>query len=164
MEEAIALAKKALYEGEFPVGCVIISGNKIVATGSRKGTLDGAVNETDHAEIVALRNLSELDRNNESERSGMALYVTMEPCLMCFGAILLSGIGTVVYAYEDVMGGGTKIDLKSLPPLYSNRKISVVSGILRNSSLQIFKTFFSSPSNSYWKGSLLAGYTLSRKD
>jgi tRNA(adenine34) deaminase len=164
MEEAITLAKKALYEGEFPVGCVIVSGNKIVATGSRKGTLDGSANETDHAEIIALRNLSEIDDNYVSGRRSMTLYVTMEPCLMCFGAILLAGIGTVVYAYEDVMGGGTTIDLKSLPPLYSERKLSVISSILRNKSLLIFKAYFSNPANTYWKGSLLSEYTLSQKD
>jgi tRNA(adenine34) deaminase len=163
MREAIALAKKALFEGEFPVGCIIVSGNKIVARGSRKGTLDGTANETDHAEIIALRDLAKKDSDNKLERRDMTLYVTMEPCLMCFGAILLSGIGTVVYAYEDAMGGGTKIDLKSLPPLYSGRNISIISGILRNKSLEIFKTYFSNPENSYWKGSLLAGYTLSQK-
>ncbi len=88
----------------------------------------------------------------------------MEPCLMCFGAILLSGIGEIVYAYEDVMGGGTKSDLKSLPPLYRDRKISVISGVLRSKSLEIFKAYFSNPSNFYWRGSLLADYTLAQKE
>jgi tRNA(adenine34) deaminase len=164
MKEAVALAEIALKEGEFPVGCVIVSENKIISKGSRKGTLAGAANETEHAEIIALRNLSETDCNNESDRSKMTIYSTMEPCLMCFGAILLSGIGEMVYAYEDVMGGGTKIDLESLSPLYRSRKISVISGVLRSRSLEIFKTYFYNPSNSYWRGSLLADYTLAEKD
>jgi tRNA(adenine34) deaminase len=163
MNEAIALAEIALKEGEFPVGCVIVFENKVIASGSRKGTLAGTVNETDHAEIIALRNLSDAGVNNDIDRSGMTLFSTMEPCLMCFSAILLSGIGTVVYAYEDVMGGGTKIDLKSLPPLYRNKQLSVIPGILREKSLRIFHSFFSNPSNSYWKGSLLAEYTLVQK-
>jgi tRNA(adenine34) deaminase len=84
----------------------------------------------------------------------------MEPCLMCLGALLLNGIGEVVYAYEDVMGGGTGIDLAGLTPLYQDRKISIVPHILRQESLDLFRTFFKNPENSYWEGSLLAKYTL----
>jgi tRNA(adenine34) deaminase len=163
MREALGLAGIALKEGEFPVGCVLVFKNKILATGSRKGTLAGTANEVDHAEFIALRNLSDIDSNKDIDRNEITLYSTMEPCLMCFGAILLSGIGRIVYAFEDVMGGGTKIDLKSLSPLYRERKIFVISGILRNKSLEIFKAYFSNPSNSYWKGSLLADYTLAQK-
>lgn len=163
MKEAIALAKKALSEGEFPVGCVIVFNNKIIATGSRRGTLAGASNEIDHAEIIALRNLSGTDGLNEINRWEITLYCTMEPCLMCFGAILLAGIGKVVYSYEDVMGGGTGCDIKNLSPLYRNSRITIVPGILRNESLDIFRAYFSNPVNSYWKGSLLADYTLSQK-
>ncbi|MBU1181693.1 MAG: nucleoside deaminase, partial [Proteobacteria bacterium] len=89
---------------------------------------------------------------------------TMEPCLMCFGAILLSGIGKIVYAYEDVMGGGTGCGIDSLSPLYKNSPVKIIPGILRKESLEIFKAYFSNPSNSYCKGSLLADYTLSQKD
>ena len=162
MKEALALAEKALSDGEFPVGCVIVAESKVIASGSREGTLAGALNETEHAEMIALRNLDQTTGLNNTGRQDMTLYCTMEPCLMCFGAILLSGIGTVVYAYEDVMGGGTKLDLKTLSPLYSSRKIPVISGILRNKSLEIFRAYFSNPSNSYWKGSLLAEYTLAQ--
>lgn len=164
MKEALGLAETALKEGEFPVGCVLVCKNRILATGSRKGTLGATANEVDHAEIIALRNLSDTESNNDIDRSEITLYSTMEPCLMCFGAILLSGIGKIVYAYEDVMGGGTKSDLKSLSPLYRDRKISIISGILRNKSLEIFKVYFSNPSNSYWRSSLLANYTLAQKD
>lgn len=164
MKEAVALAEIALKEGEFPVGCVIVFENEIIASGSRKCTLAGAVNETDHAEIIALRNLPATGIKDDIDRSRMTLFSTMEPCLMCFAAILLSGIGTVVYAYEDVMGGGTEIDLKSLPPLYRNRQVAVIPGILRKKSLEIFKAYFSNPSNSYWKGSLLADYTIGQRD
>ncbi len=97
-----------------------------------------------------------------ADRSEFTLFCTMEPCLMCFGAILLSGIGKIVYAYEDIMGGGTRCDLTKLPPLYKNRQISIVPNILREESLELFKTFFANPENNYWKGSLLAEYTLSQ--
>ena len=86
----------------------------------------------------------------------------MEPCLMCFGALLIAGIGEIVYAYEDVMGGGTHCDLSQLPKLYSSNPASIVPGIMRAESLALFKTFFSSPDNAYWKNSQLAAYTLAQ--
>jgi len=164
MREALALAEAALKEGEFPVGSVLVYKNKILATGARKGTAEGFANEVDHAEIMALRNLAGRKECNEINRQAITLYCTMEPCLMCFGAILLSGIGKIVYAYEDVMGGGAGCDIEHLSPLYRNSLIEIIPGILRKESLDIFKAYFSNPSNSYWKGSLLADYTLAQKD
>ena len=82
---------------------------------------------------------------------------------MCFGAILISGIGRIVFAYEDVMGGGTRCDLSSLAPLYRERDIDIMADVLRGESLTLFKRFFSDPRNTYWKGSLLARYTLAQK-
>lgn len=162
MKEALSLAKTALEEGEFPVGCIIVYKDKIIATGKREGTAKSVSNEVDHAEIMALRNLAEKKSINEADKQDSTIYCTMEPCLMCFGAILLSGIGKIVYAYEDVMGGGTSCDTNNLAPLYKNRRISIYSGILRQESLDIFKKYFNNPSNIYWKGSLLASYTLSQ--
>lgn len=164
MREALSLAEAALKEGEFPVGCVLVCKNRILATGSRKGTLGMTANEVDHAEIIALRNLAGRKEFDGINRQEITIYSTMEPCLMCFGATLLSGIGKIVYAYEDVMGGGAGCDIKSLSPLYRNRLIEIIPGILRKESLAIFKVYFSNTSNSYWKGSLLADYTLAQKD
>jgi tRNA(adenine34) deaminase len=86
----------------------------------------------------------------------------MEPCLMCFGAILISGIHRIVYAYEDVMGGGTGCDLSRLPALYSGTPVEIVPHLMRDRSLALFKTFFSRPDNLYWKHSALADYTLAQ--
>jgi tRNA(adenine34) deaminase len=120
------------------------------------GTTGPGTNELDHAEIMALRKLEGL----HSDPSKMTLYATMEPCLMCFGAILIHRIGEVVYAYEDVMGGGTGCALTKMPALYRDGNIAIISNVLREKSLGLFKEFFSNPENSYWKGSLLAEYTL----
>jgi len=158
MREALKEAQNALSCGEFPVGCVVVNDNRIIATGSRSGTAEGSTNEIDHAEMVALGRLDSLKK--PLNRDGITIYSTMEPCLMCFGAILIHGIGNIVYAYEDVMGGGTCCDIGRLPQLYRNSKIRIVSNVLRNESLDLFKKFFSDPENEYWKGSLLAKYTL----
>jgi len=115
-------------------------------------------NEIDHAEMIALKCLADMDINTDKKE--MVLFTTMEPCLMCLGALILNGISEVVYAYEDVMGGGTGCNLAGFTPLYRNQKISIVPHILRQQSLELFKAFFRNPENSYWKGSLLAEYTL----
>jgi len=160
MDKALIEARKALDQGEFPVGCVIVQGSRVIATGARQGTTGGAINETDHAEMVALRRLDSL--GPDVPRGGLTLYCTMEPCLMCYGAILIAGIGTVVWAYEDAMGGGTACDLSSLPPLYRDRRITIASHVLREKSLALFKAFFQNPANRYWEGSFLAEYTLAQ--
>jgi len=158
MKKALDLAKKALDAGEFPVGCVLVHQNRILATGARKGTMGNFPNEIDHAEMVALNRLTNMDINTNKKK--IVLFTTMEPCLMCLGASILSGISEIVYAYEDVMGGGINCDLSKLPPLYTKHTISIVPNILRQNSLELFKAFFNTPENSYWKGSLLAEYTL----
>lgn len=160
MRKALGQAKRALAAGEFPVGCVLVYQNKILVTGTRQGTLGNRRNELDHAEIVALRRLIAIDESIDHGR--ITIFCTMEPCLMCFGALILAGIGKIVYAYEDAMGGGSECDLTRLKPLYKNSSIEVVRSILRNESLQLFKAYFSDPANHYWKGSLLAQYTLSQ--
>ena len=159
MEKALVLAENALSQGEFPVGCVIVYNDEVIVDGFREGTADGGDNEIDHAEIVALRHLYELDLNID-DKNKISIFSTLEPCLMCYGAILLSGIGEIVYAYEDVMGGGTGCNLKVLSPLYAEHQITIMPNTLRDKSLRIFKYFFSTPDNNYWRGSLLEKYTL----
>jgi tRNA(adenine34) deaminase len=158
MQKALDQAKSAFHAGEFPVGCVMVFQNKVLIDGYRQGTRTDSPNEIDHAEMVALRRFTNLDK--DIDPSEITLFCTLEPCLMCFGAILLSGIGKIVYAYEDVMGGGTRCDLKKLPPLYKNRNISIIPNILRKESLELLKAYFQDPQNAYWKGSLLAKHTL----
>ena len=158
MRKALEQAKQALAAGEFPVGCVLIYQDKILVSGARRGSIAGDRNEIDHAEIVALRRLSDL--GDTVDHSQITAFSTMEPCLMCYSALILAGIGKIVYAYEDVMGGGTGCELSRLPPLYQDSPLKVVPGVLRAESLKLFKDFFADPSNDYLKHSLLAEYTL----
>jgi tRNA(adenine34) deaminase len=160
MKEALCLAEKALAENEFPVGCVIVCGDEVLAKGFRKNSRGIFVNEIDHAEMTALRQLAGQYKTVDKNR--IRLYATMEPCLMCFGAILISGIRHIVYAYEDVMGGATSCDLSGLSPLYSGHPVQIIPHVLRDESLNLFKTFFKNPKNDYWRDSLLARYTMER--
>jgi tRNA(adenine34) deaminase len=161
MRKALEQAEQALAAGEFPVGCVLVYRDKILATGARKGTVGVIRNQIDHAEMVALRRLTELE--DQLDRSRITAFVNMEPCLMCYSALIISGIGRIVYAYEDVMGGGTGCDLSCLNPLYKNSPVNVIPGVSRSASLKMFKTYFADPSNHYLRQSLLAEYTLRQK-
>ncbi len=158
MEQALEEAGKALSRGEFPVGCVIVVKDQVMARGSRRKTKGTCASEIHHAEMIALERFSGLEHNDPYGQT--SLYVTLEPCLMCYGALLLSGIREIVYAYEDVMGGGTACDLTRLSPLYRRRPVALVPNVLRKESLSLLKTYFQNPRNRYWEESLLARYTL----
>ena len=158
MKKALGEAQTALAAGEFPVGCVIVHDQNIMVTGARKGTTGDTPNEVDHAEMIALRKL--IDLKTKVNFNEIILFSTLEPCLMCFGALMISGIGKIVFAYEDALGGGCQCDLKKLPPLYKDCRIEIIPDILRSESLRLLKTYFSQPKNTYLKDSYLATYTL----
>ena len=160
MKKALELAQDALDKGEFPVGCVLVHREEVLVTGARTGTVGDGKNELDHAEMVALRRLIDLDE--PINHGDLTIFCTMEPCLMCYAALILAVIGKIVYAYEDVMGGGISCELSRLKPLYQNSTIAVVADVLRTESLQLFQAYFSNPVNNYWKNSLLAEYTLAQ--
>jgi tRNA(adenine34) deaminase len=158
MKKALEEARAALDAGEFPVGCVMVHGNKILVSGARRGTTGDHPNEVDHAEMVALRRLFRL--NPKINLREVSVFSTLEPCLMCFGALMISGIGRLVFAYEDAMGGGTRCDTANMTPLYQSNQMKIIPGILRNESLKLLKIFFSEPQNKYLRDSYLATYTL----
>ena len=160
MALALAEARQALDRNEFPVGCVIVYAGEVVATGARQHS-SGRVNELDHAELVALRAL--FDTAPELDLTAVTVYSTMEPCLMCYATLVVNNVGTVVYGYEDVMGGGTRLALPSLAPLYADRRIAVVDRVLRPQCLELFQRFFRSGANGYLHDSLLARYTLDQQ-
>ena len=158
MMEALKEARAAYDAGEFPVGCILTYEDDILVSGRRSGTTGDNINETDHAEMIALRRLARI--NTAIDNRKITLFSTLEPCLMCYGAIILSRIEKIVYAFEDVMGGGTGCDRTTLNPLYQNARISIVPNVMRSESLKLLKNYFSNPEINYWNGSLLAKYTL----
>ncbi len=158
MQKALALARQALDQQEFPVGCILVYEDRVIAQGERTGTRQQVPSELDHAEIVALRQLESI--NEPIDRKKITLYATLEPCLMCFGALLIAGIGALVYAYEDAMGGGTACEHAQMPELYHNNRPNIIPGVCRKESLSLFKAFFANPRINYWRGSYLARYTL----
>jgi len=160
MEMALGEARLALARGEFPVGCVIVDDGGMLVSGGRQNSAQG--NELDHAEIVALRRLT-AEHSHKVGQEHLVLYSTMEPCLMCFSTLILNNVHTIVYGYEDVMGGGTNLVLHNLKPLYAAMQVEIVPAVLRQECLQLFKGFFQDNANGYWHDSLLARYTLEQE-
>lgn len=160
MHIALEHAEEALELGEFPVGAIFVYEDRILATGKRAHTREQkeVVNEIDHAEIIALRSLFQTPL--DIPMAEIVVYSTMEPCLMCYSTMILNGIRKIVYAYEDVMGGGTNLPLAQLSPLYQEMEIEIIPYVLRQESLDLFKKFFTNPENTYWKDSLLSHHTL----
>ncbi|MCI5150600.1 MAG: nucleoside deaminase [Candidatus Electrothrix sp. MAN1_4] len=158
MRQALNQARLALEAGEFPVGCVLVRENKVIQRGRRCNSEGRESNEIDHAEMVTLRAL--LAEQPGIDCRGITVYSTMEPCLMCYTTLLLSGVHRFVWAYEDIMGGGTNLPLQQLAPLYRDmqNQVELVPNILRQESLRLFGQFFQN--SSYWQDSLLAEYTL----
>ncbi|MEJ2058522.1 MAG: nucleoside deaminase [Desulfofustis sp.] len=157
MKLALKEAENAFQAGEFPVGCLFVHEGRVVAAGGRKNSGIGG-NEFDHAENVALRTLLEIDPGLDF--STVTVYSTMEPCLMCFTTLILNGFRTIVYGFEDVMGGGSRLELERLPPLYSSMEITIVPGICRRACLDLFQRYFKDEKNEYWRDSALSIYTL----
>ncbi|MCI5132193.1 MAG: nucleoside deaminase, partial [Candidatus Electrothrix sp. EH2] len=156
--QALDQARLALEDGEFPVGCVLVQDNEIIRSGRRRNSEGAGSNEIDHAEMVTLRSL--LAEHPGRDYQGITVYSTMEPCLMCYTTLLLSGVRRFVWAYEDVMGGGTDLPLDRLAPLYRDMQaeVELVPDILRQESLCLFGQFFQK--YSYWQDSMIAEYTL----
>ena len=109
MDAALDEARAALAADEFPVGCVFVADGAIVARGHRENSGEDGRNEIDHAEVLTLRHLLAL--RPAIDPGAVTVYSTMEPCLMCYSTLLLSGVRRFVWAYEDVMGGGTNLPL-----------------------------------------------------
>jgi tRNA(adenine34) deaminase len=116
MQRAIELALLAEQEGNLPVGAVIALNGKVIAEG-RSRIWVPKFDATRHAEMEALRAIPSVLWSSARE---MRLYTTLEPCLMCFGSILLHGIGSVVFGSSDHYGGASSV-LSHLPTYFKER-------------------------------------------
>lgn len=138
MELALAEARASAEKGEVPVGCVIVLGERVVA---RAGNCSiSACDPSAHAEIVALRAAAK-DLGNY-RLSGATVYVTVEPCAMCAGAMIQARIAKLVYGCDDPKGGAVHscFEIFSHPAL--NHRIEVVGGVLANECARTMQAFF----------------------
>lgn len=137
MEQALLLAREAARAGEVPVGCVIVRGGEIVGRGRNRREEKQAT--CSHAEMEAIR---EANRALGSWRlEDCTLYVTLEPCPMCAGAIMNARIPRIVYGAKDAVNGccGSAIDLFLLP---CSQKPEIVQGVLEPECAALMSGFF----------------------
>lgn len=138
MRHALREAEAAYAEGEVPIGCVIVKEGKIVARG--RNSMETLRDPTAHAEILAIGAASGALENWRLD--GCTLYVTLEPCPMCAGAILNGRVARVVYGANDKRLGalGSAYDILKDNPI--NRVVETVPGILGEECLELIKSFF----------------------
>ena len=137
MRRALEEAHRARDAGEVPVGAVVVFEGAVVGTGFNRPI--GAQDPTAHAEIVALGAAGQALGNYRL--SGATLYATLEPCLMCVGAIVHARVGTVVYGVLDPKGGAVRSVL-DVGALSLNHRFEVVEGVLADECREILQGFF----------------------
>ena len=138
MKEALKQAKKAYDINEVPIGCVITLDDKIIARGYNKREKDNL--STNHAEIITINKACK--KLNSWRLEDCTLYVTLEPCVMCAGAIIQSRIKRVVYGAVDYRFGAHQ-SITNLFDIQLNHKVEVESGILQEECSKIITDFFS---------------------
>ncbi len=138
MKRALVQAARAEALGEVPIGAVVVRDGAVIARGfnRREGQNDPAA----HAELIAIRRAAR--KTGNWRLTGSTLYVTLEPCLMCMGAIILARIDRVVFGCLDPKGGaaGSLYDLSNDRRL--NHRVEITSGVLRGECSGILSAFF----------------------
>jgi tRNA(adenine34) deaminase len=140
MEEALRCAQRALEAGEVPIGAVVVHRGGIVGRGWNRNITDS--DPTAHAEIVALREAGATVGNHRL--GDCNLFVTIEPCAMCAGAMVHARIGRLVYGADDPKAGAVRSMMQILNHPQLNHKIEVQGGVLAGRSAELLQAFFRS--------------------
>jgi tRNA(adenine34) deaminase len=138
MREAIAEAREAERRGEVPVGAVAVRGGECVARAGNRTIAE--CDPTAHAEIVALRAATRAAKNHRLD--GVTLYVTVEPCAMCAGAIVQARVDRVVYGADDPKGGAFRSCFAVLTSPMVNYRVEVMPGVLAEECAGLLRGFF----------------------
>jgi tRNA(adenine34) deaminase len=138
MREALTLARQAAALGEVPVGAVVVAGGEVIGRGFNRREIDG--DPLAHAELLALREAA--GRTDGWRLLGTTLYVTLEPCAMCAGALVNSRVERLVYGTADPKAGfcGSLGDLVRDPRL--NHRLTVTAGVLEAECRELLRGFF----------------------
>lgn len=140
MHMALALAQAAADEGETPVGCVIVDESSGNVVGQGRNAPIGGHDPTAHAEIAALRDAALKTQNYRL--TGLTLYVTLEPCAMCAGAISHARIGRVVWGADDAKGGAVVHGPRFFEQPTCHWKPAVQGGVLATEGADLLRGFF----------------------
>jgi tRNA(adenine34) deaminase len=138
MREALMLARAAAAAGEVPVGAVVVRGGEIVGRGSNAPIARS--DPTAHAEILALREASARIANYRL--SGATLYCTLEPCVMCAGALVAARVARLVFGARDLRFGGVRSKFQVADSDILNHRVEVVEGVLGPECVELLRGFF----------------------
>jgi len=142
MQQALKCAETAQDKDEVPIGAVIVKDNKIIAKGYNKSII--LKDTTAHAEIVAIRKACK--KLNNYRLNDCSVYVTIEPCSMCMGTLILARIKNLYFGAKDIKAGacGSIVDISKAK---TNHKIKIHSGLLEQDCAKIIKEFFKNKRN-----------------
>jgi tRNA(adenine34) deaminase len=138
MQEALGEALAAATAGEVPIGAVIVHDDKILARSGNRTIRDN--DPTAHAEIIVLREAARLLGNYRL--ADTTLYVTIEPCSMCAGAIVQARVPRLVYGADDPKGGAVRSCFEILSNPRLNHQVEVTAGILAPEAVSLLQSFF----------------------
>lgn len=138
MQYALLLARKAEEQGEVPVGAVLVRENKMIGSGYNQPI--SSHDPSAHAEIIALRDAGQAISNYRLINT--TLYVTLEPCVMCMGAILHARIKKIVFGATDPKRGAVCSALQLSHAAFSNHQVEWESGVLEKTCSQLLSSFF----------------------
>ena len=138
MKLALDEAKLAFSKKEVPVGAVLVKDDKVISRSHNQSIRKN--DPSGHAEMIVLRDAAKTMDNYRL--NGTSLYVTLEPCLMCFGACIHARIDRLIFATEDQKSGVVINNLNLEKQSFFNHKISISSGILARESSELLKKFF----------------------
>lgn len=139
MREALALAHESEAAGEVPVGAVVVLDGVVIGAGHNAPV--GAHDPTAHAEIAAIRQAALHLANYRL--TGASLYVTMEPCVMCAGAIVHARIERLIFAARDLRFGGVRSKFRLADSELLNHRVEIVEGVCAAESIALLQAFFS---------------------
>ena len=139
MWEALALAREAQAAGEVPVGAVVVLDGAIVGRG--RNTSVASSDPTAHAEMLALRQAAAATGNYRLEQA--AVYVTLEPCPMCAGALVTARVKTLVFGARDLRFGGVRSKFRIADSELLNHRVEIVEGVMGPECAELLQEFFS---------------------
>ncbi len=138
MGEALLLARQAAEAGEVPVGAVLVHGGRLIGSGWNRPIVTS--DPTSHAEIHALRDAA--SRLGNYRLVDTTLYVTLEPCVMCVGAMVHARVARLVYAAPEPKTGAVQSRFRLLEPGLHNHRVEVQEGVLAEESAELLRSFF----------------------
>ena len=138
MQEALVLARQAAASGEVPVGAIVVVEGRVTGRGVNSPIAKN--DPTAHAEILALREAAQAAGNYRLEEA--TLYVTLEPCVMCAGALVAARVKRLVFGTRDLRFGGVRSKFRIADSELLNHRVEIVEGVLAAECVELLQNFF----------------------